>query len=50
VEVWKASGEFIRAAYTSRKDDDDWGQDGSLVRKVMEMRSAIASCPTTLDI
>jgi len=35
VEIWKASGEFVRAAYTLRKDDDDWGQAGTLVRKVM---------------
>jgi catalase len=36
VEIWKASGEFVRAAYTPRKDDDDWGQAGTLVRKVMD--------------
>jgi len=36
VEIWKASGEFVRAAYTLRKDDDDWGQAGTLVRKVMD--------------
>jgi catalase len=36
VEIWKASGEFIRAAYTLRKDDDDFGQAGILVRKVMD--------------
>jgi catalase len=36
VEVWKASGEFLRAAYTPRKDDDDWTQAGTLVRKVMD--------------
>jgi catalase len=36
VEVWQASGEFVRAAYTLRKDDDDWGQAGTLVRKVMD--------------
>jgi len=35
-EVWNASGEFVRAAYTLRKDDDDWGQAGTLVRKVMD--------------
>jgi catalase len=34
--IWNASGEFIRAAYTKRKDDDDWGQPGTLVRKVMD--------------
>ena len=36
VEVWEASGEFIHAAYTKRKDDDDFGQAGALVRKVMD--------------
>jgi catalase len=34
--IWSASGDFIRAAYTLRKDDDDWGQPGTLVRKVMD--------------
>jgi catalase len=34
--IWSASGEFIRAAYTLRKDDDDWGQPGTLVREVMD--------------
>lgn len=36
VEVWSASGEFVRAAYNKRKDDDDWSQAGTLVRKVMD--------------
>jgi catalase len=36
VERWEASGEFIHAAYTRRKDDDDWGQAGTLVREVMD--------------
>ena len=36
VEVWEASGEFVHAAYTMRKDDDDFGQAGTLVRKVMD--------------
>ena len=34
--VWNASGEFVREAYTKRRDDDDWGQAGTLVRKVMD--------------
>jgi catalase len=34
--VWKATGEFVRAAYTRRRDDDDYGQAGALVRKVMD--------------
>jgi len=36
VAVWHADGDFLRAAYTKRKDDDDWGQPGTLVRKVMD--------------
>ncbi|GJM22948.1 MAG: catalase [Planctomycetota bacterium] len=33
---WEANGEFVRAAYTLRKDDDDFGQAGILVREVMD--------------
>lgn len=36
LEVWNASGEFVHAAYTKRKDDDDWSQAGNLVRNVMD--------------
>jgi catalase len=36
MEKWAASGEFIHAAYTLRKDDDDWSQAGALVRNVMD--------------
>jgi catalase len=45
VEIWKASGEFVRAAYTLRKDDDDWGQPRTLIRKVMndEQRDRLVS-------
>ncbi|PAY16132.1 catalase [Rhodopirellula sp. SM50] len=34
--TWAADGEFTRAAYTLRKDDDDFGQAGTLVRDVMD--------------
>ncbi len=34
--IWEASGQFIRAPHTPRKDDDDYGQAGTLVRKVMD--------------
>ncbi|MEO5717300.1 MAG: catalase [Chthoniobacterales bacterium] len=34
--TWEAGGEFIRAAYTLRPDDDDFGQAGTLVREVMD--------------
>ncbi len=36
VEVWGASGDFIRAAYTPREDDDDFVQARTLVREVMD--------------
>jgi catalase len=36
VATWAADGEFIRAAYTLHKDDDDFGQAGALVRRVMD--------------
>ncbi len=35
-ETWEASGEFLHAAYTLRKDDDDFGQAHTLVREVMD--------------
>ncbi|WP_461208626.1 catalase [Desulfocurvus sp. DL9XJH121] len=43
--VWQADGEFIRAAYTLHKDDDDFGQAGALVRDVMddEQRARLVS-------
>jgi catalase len=36
--TWATSGEILRAPYTLRKDDDDFGQAGSLVRNVMNDR------------
>lgn len=36
VATWPASGDFVRAAYTLRRDDDDFRQPGDLVRKVMD--------------
>jgi catalase len=36
VDVWKASGEFIRSAYTPRAEHDDWGQPGTMVREVLD--------------
>ena len=36
VETWAADGDMVRAAYTLRKDDDDFGQPGTLVREVMD--------------
>jgi len=34
--LWHADGDMVRAAYTLREDDDDWGQAGTLVREVMD--------------
>ncbi|MCX7567864.1 catalase [Sulfitobacter sp. F26169L] len=33
---WHADGDMVRAAYTLREDDDDWGQAGTLVRDVLD--------------
>ncbi|KUH82693.1 MULTISPECIES: catalase [unclassified Mycobacterium] len=33
---WMSDGEMVRAAYTLRPDDDDWGQAGTLVRDVLD--------------
>lgn len=35
-DVWQSNGAFVRAAYTLRKDDDDFGQARTLVREVMD--------------
>tara|TARA_R110002110_G_scaffold406421_1_gene626566 strand:- start:419813 stop:421267 length:1455 start_codon:yes stop_codon:yes gene_type:complete len=34
--TWQADGDFVRAAYTLRKDDDDFVQANTLVREVMD--------------
>lgn len=34
--TWEADGNFVREAYTLRKDDDDFGQANALVCKVMD--------------
>jgi catalase len=34
--TWHVDGDMVRAAYTLRKDDDDWGQAGTLVREVYD--------------
>jgi catalase len=33
---WPTSGEIVRAAYVSHREDDDWGQAGTLVREVLD--------------
>jgi catalase len=33
---WHADGDFVYSAYTLRKDDDDFGQAGTLVRDVFD--------------
>ncbi|HVQ89118.1 MAG TPA: catalase [Actinomycetes bacterium] len=32
---WQVSGEIVREAYTKRRDDDDFGQPGTLYREVL---------------
>jgi catalase len=34
--TWHTDGDMVRAAYTLRKDDDDWSQAGTLVREVYD--------------
>jgi len=34
---WYAAGEVVRAAYTKRSDDDDFGQPGALYRDVLDV-------------
>jgi catalase len=34
--TWQSDGDMVRAAYTLRTDDDDWGQAGTLVREVYD--------------
>ena len=34
--TWNADGEFVRNAYTARRDDDDFSQARDLIRKVMD--------------
>jgi catalase len=33
---WAADAQMVRAAYTPRPDDDDWGQARTLIRDVMD--------------
>ena len=43
--VWQADGEFVREAYTKRRDDDDFTQPGNLYRNVLseEARTNLAN-------
>jgi len=34
--LWYSDGEMVRAAYTLRAEDDDWGQAGTMVREVLD--------------
>jgi catalase len=34
--LWYADGDMVRSAYTLRKDDDDYGQAGTMVRDVLD--------------
>jgi catalase len=33
---WPTSGEIVRAGYVSHREDDDWGQAGTMVREVLD--------------
>ncbi|MFG2223793.1 catalase [Streptomyces sp. NPDC048644] len=33
---WRTAGELVREAYTLRREDDDWGQPGTMVRSVLD--------------
>jgi catalase len=33
---WAADGDMVRSAYTLRKEDDDFGQPGTMVREVLD--------------
>jgi catalase len=33
---WYTDGQMVHAAYTLRAEDDDWGQAGTMVRKVLD--------------
>jgi catalase len=37
--AWAVDGEIMRAAYTKRRDDDDFGQAGTLYRNVLDAAS-----------
>jgi catalase len=34
--LWRLDGDMIRAAATPHRDDDDWGQAGTMVRQVLD--------------
>ena len=36
VDVWSASGDMVRKAYTLHAEDDDFGQAGTMVREVLD--------------
>ncbi|WP_431047514.1 catalase [Streptomyces sp. P1-3] len=33
---WQAAGEMVREAYKLHREDDDWGQPGTMVRQVLD--------------
>jgi catalase len=33
---WHTSGEMVRSAYVDHREDDDWGQAGTMVREVLD--------------
>jgi catalase len=33
---WQTAGEMVREAYALHREDDDWGQAGTMVRQVLD--------------
>lgn len=33
---WQTAGELVREAYKPHREDDDWGQAGTMVRQVLD--------------
>jgi catalase len=33
---WRTAGEMVREAYRPHREDDDWGQAGTMVREVLD--------------
>ena len=46
-DSWEADGEMVRAAYTLRPEDDDFGQPGTLVREVLDDAHGSGSSATS---
>ena len=47
--LWASDGEMVRAAYSARRDDDDFSQAGTQVREVLDDAARAGSSPTSPD-